>query len=90
MTQCSVEIQQTADHHALGVPREHLEAVAAEVAETGVAEWGVGDPAPRWVVLRHQWGTRPVNILVRRLDAARFHVGFMTPGEMKRILDRLG
>jgi hypothetical protein len=77
----NVEIQQTDGHAALNVPRERLEAIAQEVAQTGVEEWGVEDATPRTIALDNKWGDIDTIILVRRLSAVDFYVVFMTREE---------
>jgi hypothetical protein len=77
MTHIKVEFQESDGHAALSVPLERLEALAEEVAYTGVDEWGIEDDIPRTVVLGHQCGETPINIIVRRLSAKDFHVVFL-------------
>jgi hypothetical protein len=86
MTQhITVEIQQTDEHAALNVPRERLEALGHEVAQTGIEEWGIEDGTPRTIVLENKWGSTDTNIMVRRLSAMKFHVVFMTKTELRNI-----
>ena len=56
----NVEIQQTHGHAALNIPKERLEAIAHEVVETGLHEWGVEDSTLRTVILgQHAQGRVP-------------------------------
>ena len=80
----SVEFQQTDGHAALDVPKERLEAIAHDVANIGIDEWGTENGTPRTVVLKNKWGDTDTNIMVRRLSAVKFHVVFMTRDEFQK------
>lgn len=86
-TNVDVEIQQTAGHAALAIPRERLEAWAMDVAQTGIDQWGIED-TPRSVVLQNQWGDIETNIIVRRLSAKQFHCCFLTRDELDAVRSR--
>lgn len=79
-----ITIQQTEGFAALGVPREHLEALAEEIGQETFKQ-----PDFKVLVLAHKWGIQKFNMIVRNLSNGAYQIIFAMPEEVERAREKL-
>jgi hypothetical protein len=82
MRHVKITVQQSERFAALGVPREHLEALAEEIGQETLKQ-----PDFRVLVLAHKWGTQDIKIIVRNLGDSDYHVVFAMPDDVQKSLE---
>ncbi len=77
-----ITIQQTERFAVLGVPREHLEALAEEIGQETFEQ-----PPFNALVLVHEWGRWNIRMIVRNLGSGAFHIVFAMPEDVEKTLE---
>ena len=78
----NITIQQTERFAVLGVPREHLEALAEEIGQETYEQ-----PPFNVLVLVHKWGHWDIRMIVRNLGGGNYHVVFAMPEDVNKSLE---
>lgn len=81
--EAKVNIQRSEGVAALGIPRERMEAIAQEIALTGMTDSHWSKQRSYTVALAYEWGPTPLVLFVRK-DDLNFEVTFVLDSEVKQ------